>query len=439
MQFAWGSVLTLTNRVGGALLWMIAGIILARALPVRDLGIYVATIVVAQGIGAVVASYASATGYFVSNKKRDPSEVAAHGLLLGGITGSGFFLASLVAWAVIGEGAVLIVGAALLPIVTRHALAGVFLGQNRLLLYNVGVHIQALATTMLLVAWLLLPIDRTAGTALVVWLGAQYLSAAFLLPWAPGAWRWIPDHGIDWPLVKSIVTFGGVMGLASAVSYFNYRVDQLLVSGLDSAAAAGVYSRAVMLAEGLWLLSTSLAVASYATIGGASHAEAGRLTARAVRHTIFLVAAGAVAVAILAPFLLETLFGSRFTPADTSLRILCIGTALFAPQALLSNYFTIQLGKPWLPMSVALSSCLINIVLSTLLIPEFGFVGGAWATTVSYGIAGMLSVTAFLKMSGVRPSELWRPRRDDIAVYARSARSVLDRIGNSQPPAGDSR
>ena len=226
------------------------------------------------------------------------------------------------------------------------------------------------------------------------------------------------------------------MGMAGAISYFNYRVDQLLVTALDSAASAGIYSRAVVVAEGLWLLSTSLAVASYATIGGASRHEAARITARAVRHTLFIVSAGAVAIAVLAPFILETLFGARYLPADRSLRILCVGTALFAPQSLLSNYFTVQLGRPWIPMSVALASCLVNVALSAILLPRIGFVGGAWATTISYALAGLFSVGVFLRVSDARLSDLWRLRRDDIGLYVRTAREVLDRLASLRPPAG---
>ncbi|MFQ5381568.1 MAG: polysaccharide biosynthesis C-terminal domain-containing protein, partial [Dehalococcoidia bacterium] len=158
-------------------------------------------------------------------------------------------------------------------------------------------------------------------------------------------------------------------------------------------------------------------------------------TARAVRHTLFIVAAGAALLAIFAPFLLEALFGSRYLPADDSLRILCVGTALFAPQALLSNYFTVQLGKPWIPMSVASASCLINIALSAALIPRIGFVGGAWATTVSYALAGLFSVSAFIRLSDARIPDLWRPRRDDIGIYVRTAREAVDRLANLRPPA----
>ncbi|HJP40150.1 MAG TPA: polysaccharide biosynthesis C-terminal domain-containing protein [Dehalococcoidia bacterium] len=404
---------------------MTASILVARALPVHDLGVYIATIVIAQAAGSIAASFASATGYFVSRQGRPASELMVHGLLISVAAGLPMLFISIGAWAVDGRILVLLIGVSFLPIIARSSIGGIFIGTNRLALYNATVHGPAVAVVVLFIVWILLPADRTAEGAVGLWVLAQYLAFVAVLPWAAGGWNWLRTKGVDWSLVWGIMSFGSVVGLAGAVSYFNYRVDQVLVAGLDSASGAGIYSRAVSITEGLWLVSSSAAIASYAAVGTVSRKEAARLTARGVRQTLILVAGGAVVLALLAPFLLVLLFGQKFEEAANALRVLCIGTVLFAPQALLSNYFTIQLGKPWIPLTIAASSVAVNVGLSLVLIPEFGYMGGAWATTVSYTLAATGTTIIFLSLSGARVSEMLRPRTDDILTYVRFVRRTV--------------
>jgi O-antigen/teichoic acid export membrane protein len=420
-----GSIITLLYRLTGTTFWMLTSVITARALNVADLGIYVSTIVLVQAIGTVAASFASATGYFVSKGGRPEGEVASNGLLLSLMTGGALCLAGvLAAWLYHGDGRgiLLLAGIALLPIIARNGLGGVALGTNALWRYNFSVHGPAYMNVALLAGWVLLFENRTVEGALTAWVAAQYLSLVGLMVLGRGWWTWLVAHRPDWRLMGAIVSFGAVIGLAGFISYFNYRVDQLLVVWLDGEAGAGAYSRAVTLAEALWLVSTSIAIASYASVGTLSRREAAALTTAGVRHTLIVVIPGAAVTFVVAPYVLELLYGGQYTNATDSLRVLCVGTALFAPQSILANYFTVQMGRPWISMSIAATSCLINIALSLVLIPRVGFVGGAWATTVSYASVGALSVALFLRNSDARLSDLWRIRGQDLAAYLRLLR-----------------
>ena len=423
-----GSVVTLLYRITGTGFGLLATVITARALTKSDLGTYVALIVVVQAIGTVAASFASASGYFVSKQGRPEAEVAANGLVLSMLVGLSLLVFCLAAAALYhgdARGAVVLVGLALPPIIARTALGGVSLGTSSLWRYNFSIHGPAYVNVFLLLGWVLLVDRHTAGGATVTWIAAQYISLVVTMAMTRQWWGWLRQHRPDPALMKGLVSFGAVIGVAGFISYFNYRVDQLLVISLDSRAGAGVYSRAVTLAEALWLVSTSIAIAGYASVGSLSRREAGILTSRGVRHTLVIVTLGAVALFVLAPYLIRFLYGDDFSGATTSLRILCVGTALFAPQAILANYFTVQMGRPSLSMIVAATSCLINIVVSVILIPRVGYVGGAWATTISYGSVAALSIGIFLANSDQRFSDLWRIRGDDVDTYVRAARRLI--------------
>src|SRR4051812_37937981 len=125
-----GSILTLLYRVTGTLFWMLTSVITARALTESDLGSYAASIVIIQAIGTVAASFASASGYFVSKEGRAPAEVASTDLILSALVGGALLLICL-AGALAYQGderaVIVLVGLALPPIIARTALGGVAL------------------------------------------------------------------------------------------------------------------------------------------------------------------------------------------------------------------------------------------------------------------------------------------------------------------------
>ncbi len=424
-----GSIVTLLYRVTGTIFGMFVSVITARALNVSDLGVYYSTIVVVQAMGAVAASFASSTGFFVSKRGRPAGEVASNSLILSLMLGGTLLVIALVlAFFYRGEqhSAILLAGFALLPIIARTALGGVSLGTHSLWPYNFSIHGPNYVNVVLLIGWVMLFNDHSSTGALIAWVLAQYISLFVLAIMGREWWHWLITHRPDPALMRALVSFGAVIGLAGFISYFNYRIDLLLVTWLDSTEGAGIYSRAVTLAEALWLVSTSIAIAGFSSVGSLSRREAAVLTATGVRHTLMIVTVGAIATFILAPYLIEILFGGRYAGGTQALRILCVGTALFAPQSILANYFTVQMARPWISMSVAGASCLINIVVSVLLIPRFGFVGGAWATTISYASVGVLSVTIFLHNSDVHFNDLWRIRGTDLRAYLRILQGIRE-------------
>lgn len=439
MNIAAGSMLSLAYRVLGIASFTVMTMVMTRVMTKGDFGTFTALIVVAGAAGSIAGSYASSAGYFVSNRKRDAADVANNTLLMS-LVGGVFFAA--VAGVVLlfydGEhrDVVFLLGAALFPTIARAALGGVYLGTGALWKYSFSVHGFGIVGVVLTVVWMAGLGRDTVGDALGVWVVSQYLSVVALVASNLGWWGWFANHRPDGALMRDVVKFGAFTGLAGFVSYFNYRVDHLLVIWLDGSEGAGSYATAVRVAEGLWLFSTTIAIASYAAVGTLGRRESADVTAEGVRHTLLVVTAMAVPIAVLAPWLLRYLFGADYEEAAWALRILCIGTLLYAPQAVISNFYTVQMGKPWISLLLAGGSCLISIAISLVLIPRVGFVGGAWATAVSYAITAVISTALFMRVADVRFRDLWRIRREDVMSYVRLGKRIVRR-GNGSPPEAE--
>ncbi len=428
MDVATGTVLVFGYRVLGMAFMAGIGILTARVLTESERGIYATTVIVIYGISAVLGSAAAAAGYQVSNQKRAPEEVAANGFILT----VGFSLAILAAggaaWLIYGgenSWLIWVVALAAVPMTLKNPFEGVFLGRNQLIRHGLSGSGHTIMTFVVMAVVLLVLGHDSAAMALTIWVVCIYLMLVVVMALSGGWWKWLISHRPDTVLLKQFLTFGSITSLATFVGFFNYRIDQLLVAALDGAAGAGVYASAIAIAEGVWLFSSPVAVASFARIGSYSRSDAARLAARTVRHTLLVVTSASILVFILAPWLISGLYGSRYEGATGSLRVLCIGTAFWAPASLLSTYFSVQLGRPVIPLVLASISCALNTVLSILLIPQFGYVGAAWATTISYGLTILVTVTLFLRLSDAKFSDLWRIRRDDLDSYVRMARRVL--------------
>ncbi len=440
MGIATGSLVALVFRILGAFLWAIVGVLTARAFSVEERGVY-ASIIVFAGAVAGITSLGGAAGYFVSNRKRLVPEVAANALAVALPIAVAFVITGFILEFFI-EGDVgrfmAISGLLILPSIIRNTVSGAIIGAGRIVEYNIAHDLPVVGGFFALLLWVVVLDNRTAEAGLTAWAVAQYLSLIPLIFWGGNWLTWFREHRPDTALIKGVVRFTAVTGLAGVVGLLNYRIDLLLVISIDGREGAGVYSSAISAAEALWLFSSSIAMASFSRVGRVEKEEAARLTAMGVRHTVLIVVPGAIAAALVGPTLIEIVFGSRYADAGTPLRILCIGTAVFASQSLLRNYFTNQLGRPSIPLILGIIALVISVVLSLLLIPIYGISGAAWATTLSYAVTGAVSFGLFIWLSDVRPSELWRIQRDDILSYFRLAGAILLHLGirtRWNPPA----
>ena len=411
-------------------LWVVIGILTARLLSVSDRGVYSTAIVVTSAAGSI-SSLSAATGYFVANRQRLPAEVAGSALVMVGPIAFAMLLGGAAMLATAGSADSRTAAFAVLslaPQVLRNSTVGVLLGENALVKFNIVGDVPVILGVAFIGTWVGILDHRTALAAMQAWCAAQWLSLVPVMPWGSSWLRWVFSHRPSVSLMKSMLSFTGATGLGSIVALIHSRVDQLLIFELRGKEAAGIYSSAIAVAQLLLLFSASVTTAAFARVGRASREEAATLTATAVRHTVLVVIGGGLAAALAGPFLIELLFGRAYGEASTPLRILCIGTALYAPLGLLSLYFVNQLGRPQIPVAIGLGALATSLTAGVILIPPFGTAGAASATTISYACATAAALIIFLRRTSVPPAELVRVRAADIAAYVELGLSVLAEV-----------
>ncbi len=191
----------------------------------------------------------------------------------------------------------------------------------------------------------------------------------------------------------------GWIGQISAVAYFLLlRVDQALLAHFRGAAEVGIYSVAVYVGEMLWLLPGAITpLLVHSSASDSSDPERDRTAVKAVKVGVLLTFAAAVPLFLLADPLLKLLAGGEYSGSGPALRALLPGIVAFAPGAVLAGDF-IGRGKPhWNTQASALTVA-VNLAAGWMLIPRYGPVGAAWASTIAYTVGAAVMLIRFFRV-----------------------------------------
>jgi O-antigen/teichoic acid export membrane protein len=297
------------------------------------------------------------------------------------------------------------------------------IGSDRIKHFNVASASRN-AIQLILVVPLVVAARLGLAGAVISWLGGLCLvalvSSFFVARCAPI--RFALTSGI----VRASVSFGIKGYLSRIASFLYYRIDLFIVSYFLGAHAVGYYAIAVLIAELLWNIPSSLAPGVMFKSASEDSKERDNLTASACRHALLICAVAAGGLALLARPLIGLAFGSEFLPSVHPLLVLLPGTAFLSVGSILANDF-VGRGRQVLNSVAAGITLLINVPLNFILIPIWGINGAAAASTFSYCAGTTVMIVEFLRMTGLSPAEVLLPRAKDVRAYVSFAKGCLRR------------
>jgi O-antigen/teichoic acid export membrane protein len=265
---------------------------------------------------------------------------------------------------------------------------------------------------------------RSTAVAIAMWLTANVVVAVIGIVVVLWKARKLPSEPVaPWPFL----TYALRVGATGLVSMLNYRIDLYIVAYFVSRADLGIYATAVSAAEVLMVAAQVGSIVSVPHIGSLSPEEAANFTAKCVRNNLIVVFCCAAAAALVAPYVIQLLFGNAFLPAVAPFRVLLLGIVPMSSASIVSSYYTLNAKKPQIPLIIAGISTAICAVLSILLVPRIGIVGAAIGTAVSYTLTVLIGVGLFSMNSKVPIHRVLFLQMDDLRSYRRLAGSVLAR------------
>lgn len=279
----------------------------------------------------------------------------------------------------------------------EYAYVDMLRGQRRFGLANrilLGSRILALVAVVVLVAVLDLG-PRGALIALVAASAVQSLSALPVLLRRGVA--------LSRRVARQVLGYGVRVQAASVSRLLARRFDILLLSLFVPSSAVGHYAVAQSIAELALLAPQALGLTLSPLItGGDADAPVTRRLIRVNGTVALAVCSGLAAVA---PVLVGVAYGEAFDPALVPLLVLLPGVWMFACGEVVSHVLAAR-DRPGTSSSLSALQAGLTVALDLALVPPFGIVGAAIASSVAYTVYGVVSLVVVARADGVRPSAL---------------------------------
>jgi len=266
----------------------------------------------------------------------------------------------------------------------------------------------------------------TVRAAMLTWIAGQVLATALLLAYVS---RRLAGFGKpDAKLAAQSLGFGLKTHAGRVMKTGNYRLDQWLLGSLAGSRELGLYSVAVAWAEALFFLPEALASVLRPDLVRAETEYAGARGAAVFRIAVVLTLVFAICFIIAAPLLCVWTFGEEFRGSIDDLRVLAPGALGIVALKLLGNALVAQRRPGLSNVAIGLAFA-VTVGLDLLLIPQYGGLGAAIASTVAYTAGGAAVAVIFARALNVSLRRMF-PAVADLRVLSSGLARLAARSGS---------
>jgi len=380
---------TLATRIAAFGFSLATNVILARSLGAEGRGVYAVAVL----IPALISMFAQlglgpANVFHFSKGLIEPDELIGHTVALAFGLGSLCFSAVLTYVVVsrsgtflgIGSGYVLVTCVSLPFLLLTAYLQGMFNGAQRFDDFNLVLFTQYASTSIAVVIAMVL-FRRSTTAAVIAWTVSAVATAMLASRRAMALGSF--SLRLRFATLGKLLRFGLVSYLSGLTSFANYRLDVLIVNLFAGTRQVGLYAVATGLAEMVWYLPNAAGIVLAPRVASSRPHDGDRMTEVVCRVVVLFAVVLSAVLAATAPLVVVVFFGPAFADSAWAVWLLLPGIVTFSVARVLSMYL---LGKNLLKVDLLASfvGLVVTLGLDLLLIPRFGFLGAAAASSVAY-------------------------------------------------------
>ena len=300
---------------------------------------------------------------------------------------------------------------------SRYFVMAVLLGFERVVKFNL-VYLFTSLFVLVFVSILVGFLGYGLTGALAAFLIAQTLVVPLGLAWIRGssnaARLTVESEMLEgWPLFRKSLAYGLKGHPAGVLVTFNQRFDIFLLGALAGPREVGLYAVAVAVAEIVWHVPMSVHLNLFPRVAADGADQGAKRLPRATRMTILLSVLVALVLFFFGKTAIRILFGASFLPASSSMLALLPGVVAVSAANVFESYFAGVDRRHYQSFSVA-GSFALGLALCLLLIPRYGALGAALASTASYTLQMVVSVGLFRRIGKIDWRDFFLPRIVDI-------------------------
>lgn len=192
----------------------------------------------------------------------------------------------------------------------------------------------------------------------------------------------------SWNCTKDLYRYGFKYYFGRVAEFFNVQIGTLVIIFFGSTMEIGYFAAAITLTGRLAILPETLNSVLFSRIVKGQHASI-ELTARLIRLTFWATALTAAILAIFCQPLVKLLLSPKFLTVVVPIWIMLPGMVVRCCSKLLGLFYN-GVGTPEINSVSLVSAIIVNVLLIYFLLPTYGVVGAAIASTCGNLIDGMV-------------------------------------------------
>ncbi|MAS34903.1 MAG: hypothetical protein CL610_12910 [Anaerolineaceae bacterium] len=228
----------------------------------------------------------------------------------------------------------------------------------------------------------------------------------------------------DFKLTRESFRFGLKAYTQALMSVISYRIDVLLLAVLLTPEQVAYYGVATSVAETAWHIPNTIGTVLFSRLSHVDDNEVYDITAKVCRNTFGITAIIIVGLFICCWVLVPLVYGSAYTAAIAPLVALLPGVLFMSIFKVLVRNFSSR-DRQAISILGSSVSMILNVGLNLLLIPVWGIVGSAVASSTSYIIASVILLFFFLRDSQLPWQDILVPRRSELVGHLHWAKERI--------------
>jgi O-antigen/teichoic acid export membrane protein len=221
----------------------------------------------------------------------------------------------------------------------------------------------------------------------------------------------IPLTGMK-ELMLEILRFGTYVQFANIFQTMNYRLSLKFVDFYIGRGAVGVLSLGMQLAEGLWLISRSIATVQYSRLSNEMNFDYSVRLTLTLAKIAWIVTGFAMLLLLAVPkFVFVAIFTARFGDVKLVIASLALGIVTLSVSMIFSGFFS-SINKPYHNTISSAIGLVFTIAMGLLLIPKYGIMGAGISATVSYSFLTLYQFIIFSRMTKLSIRDFMLTRTD---------------------------
>lgn len=221
---------------------------------------------------------------------------------------------------------------------------------------------------------------------------------------------------IDFDVIRSLLGLGIVYGMSLFVLQLVYNMNIVYLERLGTNVDIGYFSVATQIANQLWQIPAAFGVVIMSSSARSNQDTDIELKVmHLLRLSLFLGLIALVAIYVFSPYIVPILFGNQFIPAVAVIRAILPGVYFFLIYKVLSSRLA-GIGKPMYSILVFLPVLLLNGILNIYLIPDYGAIGAAMGSSMTYIIGALIFAKVYSRVMHVKMNEMFLIRKEDLIL-----------------------